>query len=287
MSLQNKRIVFTGFRDDHLKQSIQDKGGKVVSAVSGLTNILVTSGDITNAASSKKTEDARLVGAEIIEKEKFVGKYIIKQGWFAKLFGTTKSEPKSKEPRKIEPKVDGATSMSSGQTKKYLIHDNGGRPFQVNITHDQFTVYRQSKVAESGKGYIFYEGDYDKVLVKPTKYLKLYVGKDPNYGKKFDGNTILAQVSAKKYMYIGEEIFTFTITDDITGYKSPIQGSDVAYAYARGTKNTYLMIEKTFIPNDELRTVDPYDQLYGMDTQHGNKHKREHKLNMSLVQKRI
>jgi hypothetical protein len=303
-SLQGKRVVFTGFRDSDLQSKIEGKGGKVISAVSGVTNIIVTSDENSSKKSGKIKEAEALckkygLCIEILTKQKFINKYINAKSQktksfslFGSLFGKKQKEPEVFTPS--IPPTDPPNEIKSAQS--YLIHDNGGRPFQVNLTKTTFAVYRQSKIAEQGKGWVFYEGPYDKAIIKPTKYMKVYVGRDPNYGKKFDGNTILVQVSANKYIYIGSEIESVEIPEKLIGYKSPIYGSDVAYPYAYGEKNTYLFLERTFIPNDILRNKDPYIHLYNQDMKDWGTRKQQdverkfkstHKLKYKLLQKRI
>jgi hypothetical protein len=149
-----------------------------------------------------------------------------------------------------------------------------------------FAVYKQSQIAEQGKGWVVFTGPYDKEVIKPSKYLRVFVGRCPEYGKTFDGNTILVQVSDKNYIYIGETIYQVPIDEEIIGYKSPIIGSDVAYAYAYGTKNTYLFLEDTYIPNELLTRKDPYEQYYGhhlkTSTQAKHKLQKQHSREIPL-----
>ncbi len=70
--LQGKKIVFSGFRNQTLKDRIEKAGGKVTTAVSSLTNILVVK---DKNASSSKVEDARQKGIEIHDVETFIAAY--------------------------------------------------------------------------------------------------------------------------------------------------------------------------------------------------------------------
>lgn len=282
-SLNGKKIVFTGFRDDELKSRIENAGGQVLTSVSNKTDILVTK---ESNSKSSKAEKARQYSVELISKQDFETKYFGKNGLFKKLeklFGSKKEDAKQNTNK---PNSNVATKITG--TRKYLIHDNGGRPFEVVMTSATFSVSRQSQIQEQGKGWTFYEGPYDKFVIKPTKYLHIFIGRCPENGKKFDGNSILVQLTAKTYMYIGSRIYTFKVKDNILGYKSPIYGSDVAYPYAVGTRNTYLMLDETYFVNEDIKTRDPYDTLYNMPHKQRLEHIRKHKLeNFKVLQERL
>jgi len=73
--LKGKRIVFAGFNNDDLKNRIESVGGKVTSAVSNLTDVLVAK-DLTDIKSTRKVENARTKGAQLISLDDFVAKYM-------------------------------------------------------------------------------------------------------------------------------------------------------------------------------------------------------------------
>jgi len=72
MSLSGKKIVFSGFRNQSLKDRIESDGGKVMSAISKLTNILVVK-DLESAAS--KVAEAKQRGAVVMTLDAFVSNY--------------------------------------------------------------------------------------------------------------------------------------------------------------------------------------------------------------------
>lgn len=267
-SLKGKNIVFTGFRDAELEGKIKAKGGEVMTSVSKRTDIVVKEG--AKGELSSKVKKAQELGLVIMEKAEFEKKYF-KKTLLDKLLGKS----------------------AEAKQKAYYIHDNGGRPFKVVVTNTQFWVYKDTTNYDDWdeKGY-----QYDKLLIKPTKYADIHIGKDTKLGKKFDGNSILVQlIQPKTYMYIGQEIYKFKTKDIILRYKSPVGNSDVPYPYAIGSENTYLMIEYTYIPNDMLVEKDPYVQLYGFNLGLSTKkqqelerqHKKKYKLAYTLIQKRL
>lgn len=288
MSLTGKKVVFTGFRDIELKKQIHDKKGVVTTGISKSTDIVVYDGEKGENSDKKKKGEA--MGKIVMNKSEFIKKYISqKKGFWEQFFAM------STKPKVIVPDYDQESIIT--ETKGYLVHDNGGRPFAVQLKPNKtFAVYKQSQIAEKGKGWTVFTGPYDKEVIKPTKYVRVFIGRCPEYGEKFDGNTVLVQVSAKQYIYIGETIYKTTIDDEIIGYKSPIVGSDVAYAYAYGKLNTYLFLEQTFIPNETLTRKDPYEQFYGhhlkiaMATRQklSKEHKKNHPLkDLKVIHKRL
>ena len=125
--------------------------------------------------------------------------------------------------------------------KTYFIHDNGGRPFQVVISGKKVSVYEQPNwrdwQSETGK-------EYTKLIKTFSKVKKIFIGKDRKLGRKFDGNSVLLQLSKDKYVYIGSWIYEFVAKDDrIVAYYSQVGNSDVPYPVALGEKNVYFMLD--------------------------------------------
>ena len=65
-------IVFSGFRDDQLKEQIEAKGGKVASSmIKDTTHLLIKK----DAKPSKKVEDAKAKGIKTIELDDFIDEH--------------------------------------------------------------------------------------------------------------------------------------------------------------------------------------------------------------------
>jgi len=143
---------------------------------------------------------------------------------------------------------------TSDQTRKikgkaYYIHDNGGRPFKVIIDSNKVYIYKNTaKYPDPEK--------YD-ALVKSLNPKEIWIGKSsgksymsdhsPAEANDFIGNSILLELSSKKYMYIGTEIYTFETEDKIESYYSLIGNNDVPYPIALGTDNVYFMLDHTYV----------------------------------------
>jgi hypothetical protein len=134
---------------------------------------------------------------------------------------------------------------------EYLTHDNGGRPFRVEIDKKEniITVFVNYKFKP-----------FDEIFNKKvfsSKYQKIWIGKSPKtemttfssgIGPKFDGNSILIEKSNNTYVFIGDTIFSFKSIKPITEFVSPIGNSDVPYPYAIDSEgNFYLMTENIMI----------------------------------------
>lgn len=105
---------------------------------------------------------------------------------------------------------------------------------------------------------------------------RVLVGKDPgeHVGEPewwHGGSSVLLEVAPSSYVFIGETIFGFDTDpgESIVEFSSRMGSNDVPYPVAVGTENTYLPIERTFIPNNLLNNrQDPrmffkYDSLSG------------------------
>ena len=156
--------------------------------------------------------------------------------------------------------------------KTYYTHDNGGRPFKVQIDSKRVSIYKKSS----------YDQEYS-ILVKTFRAIKkIFIGKSPEnsrtkfsggHGKQFDGNTILLYLGTKhdryRYVYVGEKIFSFTTDLRIKKYISPVGNNDVPYPYAIDKNDThYLITEGVFLAFGKMKDSrgnmydDPYSYFY-------------------------
>ena len=269
MSLTNKKIVFSGFRDENLKAMIESKGGVVVNTVNSKTSYVVTHG--AKGVTSSKVLKAKQLKKTVIDKDDF-----IKQHFSPSLL------------QSLWNKISSNTSSPSHTETitTYYIHDNMGRPFKFQMNSKRFWVYKGKYSWDDNKY------SYDKIIIQPTEYAKIFIGKCPEYGKKFDGNSILVkfkQTNQNSYLYIGSRIFSFTPTDEILEYHSPIRGSDVPYPYAVGHTNNYLLLEATYLPNELVPIgTDPYDFFYSkVKNELMKKYSMSKHMNLKVVQKRL
>jgi len=130
-------------------------------------------------------------------------------------------------------------------TQTFYTHDNGGRPFKVEVTENNIKVYKRDK------------DEYKSRSILNIKTEKVFIGNSPlnkmtefsgGHGEEFDGNSFLLKMGKNKYMFIGHSIFTFKSLSEITEYVSPVGNNDVPYPYAIDDNNNYyLMIESVVV----------------------------------------
>lgn len=160
-------------------------------------------------------------------------------------------------------------------TKMYLIHDNGGKPFKVEVVNKTVEIYKGSNVKKEN-GSIDYDTMIYDDLIKKLIVKEIHIGKSPcipsadSCHSSNNGNTILLHVSGNKYIYIGYEIYEFTIEDTFEDYYSVIGNNDVPYPILLGSKYVYLMLDHKYIPRELFKAkmnaaewADAYTYYYG------------------------
>jgi hypothetical protein len=185
-------------------------------------------------------------------------------------------------------KKGGAHKTRKVKSKRYEIHDNGGRPFVVDVGTSKLSIYKRDYDAP----------ETEPKHVKDYTFKKVWIGDDTlRFGRKLGwtpamkGNTILAQLSGGKMLYIGSQIYEFSMMpgDEAVQYSSYIGNSDVPCPWLVGKTHTYLMLisEGKVIPNEFLDAKrDVYDQFYGFDGDHTARDNAKN-LNRKMIHKRI
>ena len=147
--------------------------------------------------------------------------------------------------------------------KKYLIHDNGGRPFLVNINGKDVSIFKLPKGFNEDENTS--KSDYTELVKEYKGVKKVFIGKSVKpkddtayyaaYGKEFDGNTILIEIKDKRYCLVAEKIVEFSTKDSIEKFESPVGNSDVPYPLAYGSQNVYVFgfdVHK-YIPKETVK----------------------------------
>jgi hypothetical protein len=171
----------------------------------------------------------------------------------------------------------GAATRKLKGGKFYLIHDNGGRPYRVEISGKTVEIYKGEyrRNLENTTAVDYESMDYDKLLKKLT-VKEVYVGKSSCgtsadlCGKAAIGNTLLLHLTGKKYMHIGHGIKEFTIDDKVDDYFSLVGNNDVPYPVLLGTENVYFLLDNAYYPRSaftakmsKLDWEDAYQYYYG------------------------
>lgn len=152
--------------------------------------------------------------------------------------------------------------------KSYFIHDNGDKPFLVTISNDKKNVFIYKRKNDFDRP--FEKSDY-VILVKKYTPQKVWIGVSvksemtkfsKGYGAKYNGNTILLQITKKKYIFIGNYIGEFTTNIEIISYYSPIGNNDVPYPYAIDKENKYYLLGENIILQKSPKNKNPYYYYY-------------------------
>ena len=166
--------------------------------------------------------------------------------WQKSLFKKKRTNSLFKKKRTKKKKRVGKSpkTMKRVTGKKYLIFDNGGRPYKVVIKGKGLDIYTYDDSVED----INYD-DYSILIKSYRKLNKIFIPKGiDDRGKAWSGgkgNTILAQISGNKYLFIGPWIYEFeTKNEKIIEYHSQVGNSGVPYPLAIGENNVYFLIEK-------------------------------------------
>ena len=138
------------------------------------------------------------------------------------------------------------------------------------LTHNIFNTYIVLFFTDLKKAQIYKmphrnspHQEIEKVM--SFDYLQVF-GPDEN---NKDGN-FLFEIENKKYVYVGDKIFSFETNDEIVGYFTKHGNNDVKYSFAYGKENIYFMLHQKFIPLQEYENStmkNEYQYLYKKDEQ--------------------
>jgi hypothetical protein len=189
--------------------------------------------------------------------------------------------------------------------KKYMIHDNGGRPFLIYINHTNIFIYKVDENYMLDEEYDPTHGlhnswMYTKLVKEYKNVKKVYIGKSVlnkitkfsgGHGHQFDGNSFLVHLSNNKYLFIGAYIKEFTLDDEVVKYYSTVGNNDVPYPIILGKKNVYFMlafkyVDRKLLPDitNDIDWFDCYSHFYShVHVEHYAKHIK----NIKLIHKRV
>ena len=145
---------------------------------------------------------------------------------------------------------------------------NANNPETHVITHNRFNTYMILIFTDSKKAQIYkmpYRNSDHQEIEIVTKFDYLHVF-GPNENNK-DGN-FLFEIENKKYVYVGDKLFSFETNDEIVDYFTEHGFNDVKFPFAHGKENIHFMLHQKYIPRQEYEksTVkNEYQYLYKKD----------------------
>jgi NADH:ubiquinone oxidoreductase subunit C len=136
-------------------------------------------------------------------------------------------------------------------TKHYATIDNGGKSFYVTISVD-----KSRKIDVKVRHYNSkFETTFENVN-------KVFIGDD-----SFDpGNSILINLGGNQYVFVGDNLYSFTAPEEITEYYSEVGNSSVPYPVAGSKNYIYFMLsdDLVYVPRTEFsKNVNLFSQAYG------------------------
>lgn len=166
--------------------------------------------------------------------------------------------------RKLVVRVDAA----------YRTHFNGGRPYRVLVSaNNRVRVYSLPDANQWHIARGLYDDDEHNIGMYNTKQLDLraervWVGR-ARTGEPHTGNSILLHCEGKRYVFVGDAVFSFVAPDPIETFVSDMGNSDVPYPYAidRAGRH-YLLTESAVLervpPSEEEDVYAFYYRTVGM-----------------------
>jgi hypothetical protein len=173
-------------------------------------------------------------------------------------------------------------SMLHSKYKKYFILNEGKTSYVVYVSKkNQISIYKKSdkyyvnkQSTKSANNLWMYTQ-----LVSYYNCLKVFIGKNSTKtsGSKFNGNSILVKIEKDTYVFIGHEIYTFSLRcgDHIVNYYSPVRNNKVPYPVAVGKKCLYFMLDKTYISISSINNFNSIQDKENLYSYYYGRHNNE------------
>ena len=145
---------------------------------------------------------------------------------------------------------------------------NANNPETHVLTHNRFNTYMVLIFTDLKKAQIYkmpYRNSDHQEIEIVTKFDYLHVfGRNEN---NKDGN-FLFEIENKKYVYVGDKLFSFETNDEIVDYFTEHGFNDVKFPFSHGKENIYFMLHQKYIPLQEYENSimkNEYQYLYKKD----------------------
>ncbi len=165
----------------------------------------------------------------------------------------------------------------------YYPHDNGGRPFEVEINRKRVTIYSLDPDDE--------HEEYDHFVAEFSDIKKTWIGVDRVY-KDEKGTAILLERSDGSLVFVGMNVFSFRLAEPgekIIQFVADMGNSDVIYSYAITNCGRVYFLGTGFFVYANLAHVDskddPYDWMF--QQQKGKRPSLLHPYEYHMIQERL
>ena len=136
------------------------------------------------------------------------------------------------------------------------------------LTHNRFNTYIVLLFTDLKKAQIYkmpYRNSPHQGIEKVMSfdYLHVFGPDENNKDVKF-----LFEIENKKYVHVGDKIFSFETNDEIVDYFTEHGNNDVKYSFAYSKENIYFMLHQKYVPLQEYERStmkNEYQYLYKKD----------------------
>jgi hypothetical protein len=177
----------------------------------------------------------------------------------------------------------------------YAVEDNGSTPYIVYINNKNVYIYRVPKNSYvMNKDWSTNSSDnlcyFTEIVFEFHNVKDTMIGID--YVEKRDGNSILLRLDSKKYLYIGDCMYTFTSDEKIHSYFSNLGNSSVPYPIGISDSYVYFMLDKVYVdkrefPNVDFSNLKQTADIYSDFYQYGDSIRKTRIPHYRLVKKRL
>ena len=144
------------------------------------------------------------------------------------------------------------------------------------LTHNRFNTYMVLLFTDLNKAQIYkipYRDSphHELEILMSFDYLHLFrpnEHREDYHIRKPNDENFLFKIEDKKYIHVGDKLFSFETNDEIVKYSSEHGFNDVKFPFAHGKENIYFMLYQKYIPLQEYKnsTVkNEYQYLYKKD----------------------
>lgn len=125
----------------------------------------------------------------------------------------------------------------------FYTHDNGGQPFKITIENGNIIISKN-----------MYDKSDDIKLIELKNYVGIWIGYDATE-YEFHGNSVLIKLNDDEYMFVGDTIYKFKTSEEITEYISYIGNNDVPYPIAYSKNFIYHMLNHQYIDKKYINII--------------------------------
>jgi hypothetical protein len=170
-----------------------------------------------------------------------------------KVGNKTRKANSGKKIATVKAKAKGNPYAKIHNNGEWVVNGSNTHPYKVEVRANQVTIYTMPPI-----NFDYPDPKNYTIVFKKLTAEGVYPGSapcDPDMYLSTDGcnnvgNTVLIHISGNKYMYVGSEIYEFTIDDEFEAYYSVMTTNGISCPALLGSKHVYLLGPKQYGPRD-------------------------------------